>query len=134
MPALRLSPDEWLADLGLDGYDAALGERVERLQRRVAEEALDLGLHVILENRFWSRAERAEIRHWARGYGHEVELQLLRPPLDVLAARLAARNQALPRGTYRVTEEDLRTWANPWFEEPAEDELALFDPPFDARA
>jgi hypothetical protein len=72
--AVRLSPDEWIAQLyGSDVqrrdrpvFDAAR-ERVEALQCNVAGRALVLGLDVILENGFWSRAERDEYRTWARG-------------------------------------------------------------------
>lgn len=133
LPALRLAPDEWLRELGLDGYDEEARARVERLQRRVAERVLALGRHVILENGFWSRCERDELRAWARSGGHTVELCLLNPPLDTLRERLWVRNRRLPAGAFPVREDDLVGWAN-MFEVPSPEELDLFDAPRDPHS
>jgi predicted kinase len=34
LPAIRLSPDEWIADLGVDFYNEAFRDRLERRLRR----------------------------------------------------------------------------------------------------
>ncbi len=50
------------------------------------------------------------------------ELHYLHAPLDVLRARLAARNAMRPVGTFRIDESYLATWSN-LFEPPDADEL-----------
>ena len=70
LAAVRLCPDEWKHDLGIDYYDEQ-----GRVRRRIdsggsAQELLTLGQSVILENGFWARGERDELRlgreSWAR--------------------------------------------------------------------
>ena len=117
--AVRLSPDEWKHDLGIDYYDEAGRIRLEaRLWR--------LGQSVILENGFWARAERDELRLAARAMGVAVELHYLEAPVEELWRRLEVRNgQALP-GTAPIGREDLDRWAQQ-FEAPDAAELACYD-------
>lgn len=124
--ALRLCPDEWIATLLADGYDQAELDRlrapVEAIQWEVAQRALVLGVNVVLENGFWSRAERTSYRAQAEALGAQVELHYLDVSVDELWARLARRNANLPAGTFAVTKEQLELWAS-WFEAPTKDEL-----------
>lgn len=123
--ALRLCPDEWIATILADPSDTAELDRlrapVELLQWEVAKRALVLGIHVILENGFWSRAERAQFRAEAEALGARVELHYLEVSRDQLWARLEKRNANLPPGTFQVSEEQLDLWLS-WFEPPTEDE------------
>src|SRR5687768_6733501 len=86
IPALRLSPDEWLAALGRDLWDEPARDRVERLQWDLARRVAGLGGSVILENGYWTRAEREMRRREARALGPNVrvELRALLAPLDEL--------------------------------------------------
>jgi len=125
--ALRLCPDEWIAAILADPNDTAELDRlrspVESIQWEVAKRALILGTNVILENGFWSRAERAQFRAEAEALGAHVELRYLELSRDELWARLSKRNANLPPGTFHVTEEQLDLWLS-WFEAPSEDEQA----------
>lgn len=124
--ALRLTPDEWIARLyGQHLTPPALDwcrDPVEAIQWEMAERALRLGVNVILDFGFWSRAEREEFRARAAALGVGSEVHFLDVSHATLAARLAARNAALPAYTFRVTEEQLDAW---WkvFEPPTADEL-----------
>ncbi len=124
--ALRLCPDEWIATILADPNNIAELDRlrspVEALQWEVAKRALVLGINVILENGFWSRAERDQLRTAAQALGAQVELHYLDVPRAELWARLAKRNANLPPGTFHVTEEQLDLWLS-WFEAPTQDEL-----------
>ncbi len=124
-----MCPDEWIAALGFGGYDEEARRRIEALQWTLAQELLEAGKNVILEFGFWSRMERDQMRESARAMGASVELRYCRVPLDVLWARLEARNQSLDEATFAVRREDLETWATEYFEEPDEEELRLFDDP-----
>ena len=118
LPAVRLSPDEWLAGLGLSLFDIPMRDRVEQLLWQHAQHLLTLGQDVILENGFWGRTERAGYRDTARTLGATVHLHYLDTPLDVLKHR----------------RRDLLTAAQmddcaALFEPPDTTELNTYDPP-----
>src|SRR5918999_127401 len=124
--AVRLSPDEWKHDLGIDYYDEQARVRLEERLWRLARELLTLGQSVILENGFWAREEREELRLAARTLGVAVELHYLEASVDELWRRLEIRNEEGKPGTAPITREDLETWSRQ-FEAPDAAELALFD-------
>ena len=66
VPAVRLSPDEWKHDLGIDYYDEQRRVQLENRLWQLGQELLTLGQSVILENGFWTREERDELRLAAR--------------------------------------------------------------------
>jgi len=126
LAAVRLSPDEWKHDLGIDYYDEPGRVRLEQRLWRLAEELLALGQSVILENGFWARGERDELRLAARTLGVAVELHYLEAPVDELWRRLEIRNEEARPGTAPIGRDDLERWAEQ-FEAPDPAELALFD-------
>ena len=73
LPALRLSPDEWIAPLLADASDQAELDRlrapVEAIQWNIAARALILGVDVILEWGFWARSEHQDYRARAEALG-----------------------------------------------------------------
>jgi predicted kinase len=125
-PALRLCPDEWIAQILADPSDRAeldrLRDPVESIQWGVAARALQLGADVILEWGFWSREERMRYRAQAEALGATVELRFLDVSRDELWARLERRNADLPPGTFEVTVEQLDLWLS-WFQPPSPEEL-----------
>jgi predicted kinase len=126
--AVRLCPDEWKHDLDIDYYDEERRVRLEQRLWRLGQELLRLGQSVILENGFWARAERDELRLAARALGVAVELRYLEAPLDELWRRLENRNEEARPGTAPIKREDLERWAGR-FEAPDAAEVALFDEP-----
>lgn len=124
--ALRLTPDEWVVRLFGDSPPPPTLDwcraPVESVQWSVAARALSLGVNVILDFGFWSRAEREDYRARAEALGARSELYFLDAPRQVLWSRLEARNAALPPYMFRVSEEQLNEW---WgiFEPPTSDEL-----------
>ena len=127
-PALRLSPDEWIASLLSEATDTLELDRlrspVESVQWDVAKRVLALGIDVVLEWGFWSRDERASYRAQAEGLGARVELSYLDVGRNELWARLSKRNGNLSPGTLLVTEGQLDLWWS-WFQPPTADELEL---------
>lgn len=124
--ALRLCPDEWIAQILADPDDRAEMDRsrdiVESIQWDVAKRSLLLGTNVILENGFWSCEERTGFRSEAQSLGARVELHYLKVDVNKLWRRLSKRNSELPPGTFRVEKEELEQWAKD-FEPPSEDEM-----------
>jgi predicted kinase len=124
--ALRLTPDDWMAQLfGGDGRDADMRAKIEAAQFTIALRALELGLDVVLDNGFWHRWERDACRAGAASVGAETRLYYLDIPKEEAKRRLALRNQNLPPNTFKVTAEDLDEWWD-YLEKPTEDEPGLF--------
>jgi predicted kinase len=129
--ALRLSPDEWITELygsniGGEALDA-VRDPVEAALWSLTVRVLALGLDVILENGFWTRSEREQVRAQAQRLGARSELHYMEASEDVLVSRLAARNAALPPGTFHIEETRLRGWIE-IFEPPGLDELGPREP------
>ena len=123
--AVRLCPDEWLADLGVDVFDEPLRARLERRLRALALDLVAGGRSVVLEFGFWSRAERDELRLAARDLGVAVELRFLDVPFEELVRRVETRDDP---GAVRLTRALMESY-RPFFQAPTPDEIARFDPP-----
>lgn len=128
VPAVRFSPDEWKHDLGLDYYDEPARVRLEDRLWRLGQELLTLGQSVILENGFWAREERDELRLTGRALGVAVELHYLEATVEELWRRIQVRNAEGRPGVVPISREDLEKWALQ-FEAPDAAERALFDEP-----
>ena len=124
--ALRLCPDEWIEDLLPEDWSRTeldrLRDPVESIQWKLAKRVLSLGIDVVLEWGSWGRSERDALRAGAREIGAGFELVYLDVPLEVLVDRLHRRNSTKQKGTFAISEDELRHW---WhrFERPTEEEL-----------
>jgi len=127
-PALRLTPDEWMARIVGDGMNEDKRAVIESIQWEIAQQALCLGIDVILESGFWSRKERDEFRDRAKELGVTTKLYFLDVPRDELWRRLQKRNAELPPDTFHVKESDLDKWVTQ-FEAPTSDELDSTETP-----
>jgi len=126
LPALRLTPDEWIGPLyggGLTQSELdATRDPVESVQWAVAARSLSLGLSAILDFGFWSRAERESFRDRAAALGARSRVHALVVPKEELWARLDRRNADLQPHTFHISREQLEAW---WalFEQPDDEEL-----------
>ena len=120
--AFRLSPDEWMARIVGDGYDAERREAVHAVQWEIAQRLLTLGVDVVLEFGFFRRSERDAFRDGGLTLGANVRTEFLEAPRDELLRRLSLRNADLPPDTFPVSEEHLDLCIS-WFEPPTADEL-----------
>lgn len=126
MPAVRLCPDEWMADLGIDHGDSLTHDRLEARLTQLALSLLSRGLSVVLEYGFWGRSERDQKRAEAQSAGVPIDLYSLNPPLEELWRRLLARNQRGAHGVVTISRAELERYAR-IFQAPDAGELALFD-------
>jgi predicted kinase len=120
--AVRLSPDEWMARIVGDGYDAERREAVHAVQWEIAQRLLTLGVDVVLEFGFFRRRERDAFKAGALSLGAEVRIEFLDAPRRELLRRLLMRNANLPPDTFPVSEEHLDLCIS-WFEPPTAEEL-----------
>ena len=121
--ALRLTPDDWMAGLSIDLFDEPKRTLIEGLQWDIASRALALGIDVILDWGFWSRAERDDYRERAARLGARTELQYLEVAPSQLWQRLEARNAELLSVSASITIAQLEQYSRV-FEPPTSDELA----------
>ena len=81
---IRLCPDEWMADLGIDHDDSATHDRLEERLSQLALTLLRAGQSVVLEYGFWGRSERDPKRAEARALGVPIDLYYFNPPREEL--------------------------------------------------
>ncbi len=114
LPAVRFTHDEWMA--ALYGRDPP-ADRFAELFRRVSElieaqwtRCLELGLDVVLDLNFWSRAQRDAVRARVASLGARPRLYHLALPDEAAWARVARRNQEpgalhIARNTFEILRE-----------------------------
>jgi len=128
--AIRLSPDEWIEAMLEDPADVEERDRlrdpVENLQWALAQDYLQKGLTVILDNGFWAEEERTQYAMEALELGAEIELHSLDAPREELWRRIQRRNSELERSTFVMSREEVEVW---WlmFEAPTQEELEFYD-------
>lgn len=122
---VRLCPDEWMADLGIDHDDSVTHDRLEGRLSRLGLTLLALGQSVVLEYGFWGRSERDQKRSEARSIGVPIDLYYFNPPREELWQRLMARNQDAEHGTVPISRTDLERMSA-IFQAPDAAEFALF--------
>ena len=99
LPALRLNSDEWMVQLyGPDPPEEVFRPgilRVNALLRQLAERVLHLGLHVVLDDGYWTWASRDGLRSWAAELGVPLKLYALILPEAEARRRVRERNAQL---------------------------------------
>lgn len=120
--AIVLAPDEWMAKIVRDGYDATRREAVKDVQLELAERILRLGVDVVLEFGFLSREERDLVRAKVHATGASTQLIFLDVPFSEIWRRVEERNRSLPSHTFAVSLDHLKLCAQ-WLEPPQPDEV-----------
>lgn len=128
MPAVRMSPDDWMMSSGIDLWHDGVRTRIEQFQFNLAFDLLRAGGNVVIEWGVWAREERDALRDAARAIGAAVELRYLSAPIDELWRRIVARDLEGRWGSRSITRSELEEW---WetFEPPTDEELATYDTP-----
>ena len=122
LPALRLTPDEWM--IPLFGDSEANGKR-DVLEGRfvwLALRALRLGINVVLDFGVWSKDERSALRHLASSVGASCELVYLDIEDHEQRTRIQDRLAVEPASTFVMTDDDLSQFRR-LFEAPDSTEL-----------
>lgn len=123
LPALRLTPDEWMIKVVEDAYDEPKRAIVEGMLWQIAARVLALGSDVVLDYGFWSKEERADFRQRAAQVGADMKIHFLDVPREALHQRLIERNENLPEYAVHIQPSDLDEWLR-WFEPPSAEELS----------
>jgi predicted kinase len=123
---VRLSTDEWQADLGIGHTDTDFHGRLQPALYRHGLALLRQGVDVILEDGLWMTDERTAKFADARSCSALVELHVFDVDYDTLWDRLRRRNEQGKPADYPITEAELR-WAWNIFQPPSASELAQVD-------
>ncbi|NLB90703.1 MAG: AAA family ATPase [Clostridiales bacterium] len=138
--ALRLTPDEWHFHLfGNDFYNETNKDKehdirhtkIEELMWVTAKELLLLGVDVILDFGFWTKAERDDFRTRAHTLGANFKLHYTPCSIENIWERLKQRNKDPKKeATFSISKETLDEW-NTLFEPPTKEELLLSEKAFE---
>ncbi len=125
--AALLSIDEVMLAL----FPPYLGDRFGEISDRTralllgkAAELVAVGIDVVLDWGFWTRAGRDDLRAFCRERGVPLEFHWLDPDEDVRRERIAARNRAVEAGAEQAyfVDENLAAKCEAAFEAPGPDE------------
>jgi predicted kinase len=94
--AVRLCPDEWMEQLGIDLWDEPRRAKIEALQWQLVQQLLQLRQTLVIEWGTWCRSDRDTLRKAARSLGAAVELQYVFAPVEVLFERIQRRGTEDP--------------------------------------
>jgi predicted kinase len=122
--------DEWMAALFMMDAPSPLTldwtlPRVERCEQQiwtVTRHLVALGVVVILELGFYTRAQRTRVRALIADAGIEATIHVLDVPREVRRERVRARNQGSATFTIEVDDATF-DWAEDYYEPLADDEL-----------
>lgn len=123
--AVRITKDEW--SISLIGNDPAINGyaewdiKITELSRNVAFQLVEKGIDVIIDEGFWEKETRDEMKRRIREIGAKEVLYYLDTPTEMIRERVAGRSNSLTRESFKISREMLDNYLQYW-EPPTEDE------------
>lgn len=102
--------------------------RLATLQGLFKDSALQLfslGVPIVFDFGFWTKADRLAFTEWASSVGVSSEIHYLDVGFDVCKQRASARNSELNGKSYEMTQEVLKLFWS-WFEIPTSNEKVVW--------
>ncbi len=123
--AIRITKDEWSIrlignDPTIDGY-AEWDRKICGLTRDFAFYLAEKGMDVIIDEGFWARQERDEMKQRARAIGAKAVMYYVDTPIETIRARVSRRNSHLTDDSFEISQELLDRYLMQW-QPPGEDE------------
>jgi predicted kinase len=109
-PALRLTTDAWVLRLFGGENPGPQRDAVEGLLLTTGLRAAALGVDVVLDFGFWSRAERDALRHVFGAAGVTCVVEHLDVAPDDQRERVARRWDERPQDTFPISGDELTAW------------------------
>ena len=121
--AVRFTKDEW--SVKIFGHEhnpskdtfAEYDSRVTQLATEIALRCLQAGTSVIIDDGFWYKKQRDEMRQTLQDLGAVAKLYYIDTPVEVMRARTVKRSGNPPKDSFYITEEEFENY------------LKLFQPP-----
>lgn len=123
--AVRITKDEWSIqiignDPTIDGYEE-WDRKITGLSRDVALYLVEKDIDVIMDEGFWEKETRAEMRRRVEAIGAELVLYYLETPIDTIRERVVERNSNVGKDSFKISREMLDGYLKFW-EPPGEEE------------
>ncbi len=123
--AVRVTKDEWSIrfignDPTIDGY-AEWDRKIIDLSRDFAFYLVGKGVDVIMDEGFWEKETRDEMRRRADAIGAKVVMYYLETPIETIRERVVGRNNHLTGDSFKISREMLDNYLKDW-QPPTEDE------------
>jgi predicted kinase len=123
--AVRITKDEWSIrfignDPTIDGY-AEWDRKIIGLSRDFAFYLAGKGIDVIIDEGFWAKEERDEMKRKIEAVGAKAVMYYVETPIETIRERVAGRNNNLTEDSFRIGEEMLDNYLMNW-QPPSEDE------------
>jgi predicted kinase len=123
--AVRITKDEWL--IHLIGNDPLIDRFEEyndkfcELSRGVAFQLVEKGIDVIIDEGFWAKEQRVELRRRIDAIGAKEVLYYVEAPIETIRERVVGRNNNLTKDSFKISREMLDNYLKYW-QPPSEDE------------
>jgi predicted kinase len=123
--AVRFTKDEWMVKVfgntpPKDKF-AEYDNKMTSLARDMALRCLKAGMDVIIDEGFWEREKRDEIRERVKKAGATTKLYYLDVPYEVMKARTLKRTENPPIDSFTIDEEAFNHYWQ-FFQPPGKDE------------
>ena len=123
--AMRITKDEWLIrlignDPTIDGFEEYNNKLCE-LSRDVAFQLVEKGIDVIIDEGFWAREQRVELRRRIDVIGAKEVLYYVEAPIETIRDRVVGRNNNLTKDSFNISKEMLDNYLRHW-QPPSKDE------------
>jgi len=123
--AMRITKDEWSISLigndpTIDGY-AEWDTKIIELSRDVAFQLVDKGIDVIMDEGFWAKEERLELRKKIEAIGGKPVLYYVETPIHMMRDRVVERNNNFTKESFKISGEMWDDYLKYW-QAPSEDE------------
>jgi predicted kinase len=123
--AVRITKDEWSIrfignDPTIDGY-AEWDRKIIGLSRDFAFYLAGKGIDVIIDEGFWAKEERDEMKRKIEAAGAKAVMYYVETPIETIRERVAGRNGNLTKDSFKIGEEMLDSYLMHW-QPPSEDE------------
>ena len=123
--AVRIVKDEWSIrlignDPTIDGYEE-WDHKICGLSRDVAFQLAEKGIDVIIDEGFWEKEQRDEMRRRADTIGAKAVMYYVETPIETIRERVVGRNNNLTKDSFKMSQEMLDKYLMYW-QPPREDE------------
>ena len=123
--AVRVTKDEWSIrlignDPTIDGY-AEWDQKIIGLSRDFAFYLVEKGIDVIMDEGFWAKEEREELKRRIHAIGAKAVMYYVDTPIETIRERVVGRNNNLTKDSFKISREMLDNYLMHW-QSPSEDE------------
>jgi predicted kinase len=123
--AVKITKDEWSIrlignDPTIDGY-AEWDHKIIELSRDFAFYLAAKGIDVIMDEGFWEKEEREELKRRILAIGAKAVMYYVDTPIETIRERVVGRNSNLTKESFKISSEMLNNYLKYW-QAPNEDE------------